>query len=330
MDTTYDVISVRGKAVRVPVMQIDGRVVAVTGRFPRVACVKDEEWYDGGRIDDLAGFRRAISASGLRADVLTVGGDLETKREVAGAVREPDNVAVIDTSDFKAWWQGLPQEARKNTRRAAKRGVRVEIVDYTDDLVRGIKAIYDEAPIRQGRRFWHYGKDIETVRRENGTYLERSVFLGAFVDDQLIGFMKWVRVGDLARIMQILCLNSHQDKRPIIALIAKAAEVCHQQGSRYLVYGKYTYGNKDDSSITEFKRRLGFRQLDFIRCLLPLNLRGQIALQLGLHRGLIGLLPGRLLQHLIRWRSWWLMRRDARSGESADSDKEEAAPTAGA
>ena len=319
MSITYDVLSIRGKAVRVPVVQIEGCLVAARGRFPRIASIKDEEWHVGGRIVDLERFRRALGASGLKADMLSFGSDLEAEREVAGAKRELDNVAVIDTSDFKEWWESLPQEARKNTRRAAKRGVRVEIVDYTDDLVRGIKAIYDETPIRQGRRFWHYGKDIDTVRRENETYLERSSFLGAFIDDQLIGFMKWVRVGDAARIMQILCLNSHQDKRPIIALIAKAAEVCHQQGVHCLVYGKYTYGNKGDSSITEFKRRLGFKQLDFTRYHLPLNLRGRLALQLGLHRGLLTVLPNWLLQRLIQCRAWWLARLDARRGaESAD------------
>jgi len=320
MTITHDVISVRGKSVRVPSLQVGGRVVAVTGRFPRVASIKDEDWYEGGRVDDVGALRRAIAEAGLGADVLALGGDLDAVREIPGAVHEADNVAVIDTSDFDGWWNALPQEARKNTRRAAKRGVRVEVVEFGDDLVRGIKAIYDEAPIRQGRRFWHYGKDIETVRRENGTYLEASVFLGAYVGDELIGFMKWVRIGKLARIMQILCLNAHQDKRPIIALIAKAAEVCHQQGSQYLIYAKYSYGNKDDSSITEFKRRLGFTQLDFTRYLVPLNLRGRIALRLGLHHGLAGMLPGWVLHRLLQWRAAWLKRR---SSGGAESEREE-------
>lgn len=317
MNITHEELSVRGKTVSVPVVRIDGHVVAASGRFPRFASVKDEEWLEGGRIDDAEAFVRALSASGLGADVLSFAGDFGAHREVDGALREIDNAAVIDTRDFRQWWDALPQEARKNTRRAAKRGVRIEVVEFTDALVRGIKAVYDEAPIRQGRRFWHYGKSLEMVRRENGTYLDRSVFLGAFVGDELIGFMKWVRVGEVARIMQILCLSAHQDKRPMIALIAKAAEVCHAQGSRYLVYGKYTYGNKGDSSIAEFKRRLGFRQLDFPRYHVALNRRGRLALQLGLHRGLLGVLPGWLLQRLIGWRAKWLERRNGPSGAVA-------------
>lgn len=310
MNLTHDVLSVRGQAVSVPVARIDGRIVFARGRWPRLASIKDEEWVEGVRIDDTGAFVRALAVSGLKADIFSYAGEFGRNAPLAGAVRENDNVAVVETGDFEQWWDALPQEARKNTRRAAKRGVRVEVVEFTDELVKGIKAVYDETPIRQGRRFWHYGKSLETVRRENETYLDRSVFLGAFVGDELIGFMKWVRVGEVARIMQILCLNAHQDKRPIISLIAKAVEVCATQGSRYLVYGKYTYGNKGDSSIKEFKRRLGFKQLDFPRYQLALNVRGRVALWLGLHRGLLGMLPGWMLQRLIGWRAWWVKRRD--------------------
>jgi hypothetical protein len=324
MSVTYDEMMVRGRAVRVPAVLVDGRIVTVSGRPLRVAAVKDEEWLAAGRVDDLPRFLRGLRASGLKADVLTFAGDLGGDSQPAGAQREADNVAVIDTSDFKGWWDGLPQEARKNTRRAARRGVTVRTVTFDDDLVQGIKAIYDETPIRQGRKFWHYGKDIETIRRENGTYLDRSVFLGAFLGTELIGFMKWVRVGDTARIMQILCLNAHQDKRPIIALIAKAAELCHDDGCRYLVYGKYTYGNKGNSSITEFKRRLGFRHLEFWRYHVPLSLRGRIGLRLRLHRDLLELLPAWLLHRLIGWRAQLLSRRDSRAGAPSSGSADEA------
>jgi hypothetical protein len=323
MSTMYGELSIRGKTVRVPMAEVGGRSVAVSGRYPKMASVRDEEWLEGGWISDVTTFIPALRTSGLNADVFSFSGALAEQVEIPGTLSEVDNVAVIDTQNFKVWWEALPQEARKNTRRAAKRGVTVDVVAFDDSLVRGIKTIYDEAAIRQGRRFWHYGKDIDVVRRENGTYLDRSVFLGAFAEGQLIGFMKWVRVGDVARIMQILCLNAHQDKRPIIALIAKAAETCHKQGCRYLVYGKYTYGNKGDSSITEFKRRLGFQQLDYLRYHVALTLQGRVALALGLQHGVQGLLPAWLLRKLLAWRARWLTRsqgpatglRDARADD---------------
>ena len=88
----------------------------------------------------------------------------------------------------------------------------IRLAKLDDDFAAGIKAIYDATPVRQGRQFWHYGKDIDTVKRENGSYLDRSEFLGAYYSGQLVGFMKLVYVGDAARSMQILCLNAHQDK----------------------------------------------------------------------------------------------------------------------
>ena len=153
--------------------------------------------------------------------------------------------------------------------------------------------------------------------RENGTYLDRCEFLGAFYESQLIGFMKWVYVNDAARIMQILCLNSHQDKRPIIALITKAAEICHQRGMRYLIYGKYTYGSKAESSITEFKRRLGFTQKDFPRYHIPLTTGGRIAIQLGLHVDWKSRLPPAALDAMLRVRASWLKRRATEASVAA-------------
>ena len=65
-------------------------------------------------------------------------------------------------------------------------------VPFDDVLVKGIWEIYNETPVRQGREFPHYGKDLETVHREEATFLDRSVFIGAFLQERLIGFVKLV------------------------------------------------------------------------------------------------------------------------------------------
>ena len=266
----------------------------------------------GEPVADPTKFVNALRASGLPADIFAFSGPIDGTPVEGGGQFEIDNVAVIRTDDYKAWWEGLPQEARKNTRRAVKKGIEIRSAALDNGFAAGIKAIYDEAPIRQGRKFWHYGKDLDTVKQENGTYLDRCEFLGAYYSGQLVGFMKFVYVGDAARIMQILCLNAHQDKRPMIALIAKAAEICHQKGLKYLVYGKFTYGRKTDSSIAEFKRRLGFEQMDFLRYYAPLSLRGRIALKLGAHKGWRALLPPKLINDLLKIRTWWLQKAERR------------------
>ncbi len=298
----------QGKSCLVPMCRIDGREVVAVGRWLRIATLNDEEWLEGAPVADPAKFVSALRASGLRADIFAFSGPIDGTPAEGDGQFEIDNVAVIRTDDYRAWWEGLPQEARKNTRRAAKKGIEIRSAALDNDFAAGIKAIYDETPLRQGRKFWHYGKDLDTIKRENATYLDRCEFLGAYYSGQLVGFMKFVYVGDAARIMQILCLNTHQDKRPIIALIAKAAEICHQKGLKYLIYGRFTYGRKTGSSITEFKRRLGFEQKDFPRYYVALSLRGWVALKLGAHRGWLALLPPKLINHLLKIRTWWLQK----------------------
>lgn len=129
----------------------------------------------------------------------------------------------------------VKDKTRNMLRRADKAGVVVREVPFDDALVRGIAAIYNEWPMRQGRRFKHDGKSLELVRRENATLLDRSVFLGAFVGDDLVGFAKVVTARRQAALMQILAMIAHRDKATTNALIARAVRVCEQQRVSYLV-----------------------------------------------------------------------------------------------
>jgi hypothetical protein len=269
----------------------------------------DAEFTEGFSVPDVEAFRVTLLACGLRADLFAFSSPLEKAECAYPLPHLMDNAAVVETANFGAWWDALPQEARKNARRAGKRGVVLRVADFDDEFVVGIKKIYDETPIRQGRRFWHFGKPAERVRSENATYLDKSEFIGAYLNGELIGFLKLVYVGQVGRIMQILALNAHHDKRPMNALVVKAVERCAAKGMEYLVYGRYTYGNKLDSSIAEFKRRMGFRQLDFPRYFLPLTIKGRLAVRMGLQRELIEVLPSQVIAALSSIRSAWLVWR---------------------
>ena len=76
----------------------------------------------------------------------------------------------------------------------------------------------------------------------------------------------------------------------------------------HLVFGQYVY-NDDESSLTAFKRQNGFDQILVPRYFIPLTLRGEIAMKLGLHRGFAKRLPKPLLAELLRWRRRWYARR---------------------
>lgn len=291
MSSNYAEVRIRGKDIKVPATVVDGRTIVVTGKWLSVAKFKDEELVEGELVNDPVQLISTLKARALQADILSFPQAINEHDPKFSYPFEWDNVAAADTRDFNKWWEELPQESRKNARRAAKRGVTVELTTLDGDFVRGIKSIYDESPIRQGMRFWHYGKSLERVRLENETYLERSDFLGAYHEGKLIGFMKWVYVGKVARIMQILSMSSHYDKRPMNAMLAKAVEVCHQKGAHYLVYSKFTFGNKSVSQLADFKRRNGFVKMDFPMYHVPLTIKGRIAIKLGVHRGLLGMLP---------------------------------------
>lgn len=305
----YVEVAEGGKTTRVPTTVIDGKTVTLTGKFITMASIFDEEFVEGELIHDPPKFVEKVLAEGLRPDILMFPQKLYEAEPRYPYFFDWDNAAVACTRDFDQWWSQLPQESRKNARRAAKRGVVVESTKLDDKLVRGIKEIYDEMPVRQGKRFWHYGKDEETIRRENSTYLDRSEFIAAYFNNELIGFIKFVYVDTVANMMQILSKASHYDKRPTNALIAKAVEVCQEKGIAYLVYGKFTYGNKEGSQLSEFKRRNGFLQMNFPRYFIPLTMKGRMFLRLRLHRGLLGLLPANLIDVLLWVRAAFLRGR---------------------
>jgi hypothetical protein len=316
-------IRVHGKSTQVPAAEVCGRTVVANGGNIKIASVLDEGIAEGEPIKDPESFVAALKQSGLKADVLTF---FQRPPDVAPKFNHHfdwDNYAVVDTSNFDAWWEKLPQEARKNTRRSAKRGVIVKSVSYDDALAQGIHKMCNESPMRQGKPFWHYGKDFETVKREHGTYLERSEFVAAYFQDELIGFIKMVYVDRLAWILHILAFNAHYDKRPLNALITEAVKICNQKGMNYFVYGNYIYGNKKDSSLLEFKRRNGFEQLDFPRYYIPLTLKGRIYVALRLYRGAVGLLPGPVLKLLLKTRETFYKRKGTVETAKTENGKDE-------
>ncbi|MGH7950545.1 MAG: hypothetical protein ACREFE_01295 [Limisphaerales bacterium] len=311
-------IRLNGKTFQVPSLEIEGRTLIVTGKWIKTASIRDADVMEGELVKNPETFIAALKNGDLKADVLTF---FQRPPEVTPKFNyhfEWENYAAVPITTFENWWEKLPQETRKNARRAAKRGVVMKSVAFDDELARGIHKLYNETPVRQGKRFWHYGKNFETVKREHVTYLERSEFIGAYFQDELIGFIKMVYVDRLAYMFHIIAMNAHFDKRPMNALIAKAIEVCAQKGVGYLIYGNYIYGNKNHSSLAEFKRRNGFEPINFPTYYIPLTLKGALYINLKLYRGAGGLLPEPVLQSLLAIRSWFYNKRE----KSAESNGE--------
>ena len=320
-NTTIE-ISVKGRPVSVPSVQVNGRTLYAAGGWLKIASVRDEAWLDGEAVPDPVLAIEKIREGGLNADLFTFPQRLPHPEKRFDYPFLWDNVASINTQNFTEWWEKkLPQETRKNVRRSVKRGVTVREVEFSDDLVRKIVEINNEAPIRQGRPFWHYGKPFEVVKKDYLGLNDRAIYIGAFHGEDLIGFIKLILMGEIAGILQIVCMNKHQDKRPANALVTKAVELCAARNLKFMVYGKYVYGNSTKSPLTEFKRRNGFEQTMIPRYYVPLTLKGRLALALGLHLSFKRFIPGDLHFFLGNLRARWYQKSAGDSNASEEKSE---------
>jgi hypothetical protein len=320
VSTTFKEISLRGRMVKCPCVNVEDRAVLAHGKLVRMASVHDEVWLEGDGVRDPKDAIGKIKGR-LAADIFTFAQKIPDTQPKYAYKMEWDNAAAIPLTGYEDWWEKLPQESRKNVRRSGRRGVVARVAELDDAFIEGIVAIYNETPVRQGKPFPKFGQTFADVKRDMSQLLDRSVFVGAYHGSELIGFVKLVFVGQVASILSINSMNVHFDKRPTNVLIAKTVEIAVARGMTHLIYGRYVYGNKAASPLTEFKRRNGFVQIDLPRYYIPLNMRGQLTLALNLHRGLVGILPDRVLAILLNIRSWIFQTLLRRRNQAQDASK---------
>lgn len=323
---TSDSIEVRrgGKTLILPMVKVDNQILISIGRWLKIASIHDDELVVGQVMDGDERFIRAVKKSALKADIFKFAQHLPEITPKYSYYMELDNVAVIPITTFEDWWnERVSSNLRKDVRRSQKRGIAVRVVEFNDEFIQGVVSIYNETPIRQGRPFWHFQKGFERVKAETSTYLERSEFIGAYFNDELVGFLKIVYVGQVARLMYILSKIAYQDSRPTNALIAKAVEVCALHKCSHLTYGNYTYGNKTDSSLAAFKQRNGFEQVLFPQYYVPLTLKGALFLKLRLHHGFRSLIPENFLNVARRARAMVLQKYMQRRNTLAQTSNEQ-------
>lgn len=278
--------------------------IIMKGRILKIGEVFDEFWMRSKDMLSLSEIIASLQRLPGRPDIMTAIQKLPYVNPQYSYYHEWTNYAVAQFESYKEWFEKQADRmARKAIRKSAREGIRTEVVPFNDDLVKAICSIYNELPIRQGRKFWHYGKDPLKVKAENCTYLERSVFIGAFFENELVGFTKIVFDEEVASLMQILSKSAYFDKRPNNALISKAVEVCEQRQVKYLTYGQYAYGKKEHSSLIEFKKVNGFKRVDVPHYYIPLTFLGRAALALKLHKGIRDRIPASLGTMFIQLRA---------------------------
>lgn len=283
--------------------------IRVSGRVVRKAQLEADKYHF---LEDPETLLRKLKSCGTRVDLFTFIQALPDTAKKHLYPMEWDNFAALPVTTFDNWWtQQIGFKARNKAKQAAKKGVEVRETPFNEELVRGIWAIYNESPIRQGRRFPHYGKSYDRIYEEEATFLNTSVFIGAYLGQNLIGFIKlvWDESLKQAGLMNIVSALAHRDKAPTNALVAQAVRSCADRKISYLVYSNFAYGGKQNSTLSDFKERNGFQRMDVPRYYVPLTALGAWSLRLGLQHRLATRLPEPIAAKLREFRESWYSRR---------------------
>lgn len=288
--------------------EINGKALAIRRRGLVRLCSLRDEYYEF--VENPVAFLRDLKSNPLiNADLFTFIQSIPDSHPRFAYHLEFDRTAVLFLSTYEHWWEKqINGKTRNMVRKAQKAGVEIRSAEFGDDLIRGIQTIYNESPVRQGRPFWHYGKSLEMLRREHGTFLDQSQFFGAYYDGELIGFIKLVHGDGVSSLMNILSMISRRDKAPTNALISKAVEICAERGVPRLQYGTGNAG-----SLGDFKKHHAFQEVRVPRYYVPLNSKGAVALRLGLHHRFDRYLPENWRNRLLKFRTDWFAFQNAKS-----------------
>src|SRR5271157_3677407 len=113
-------VAIKGKWFTVPALEINGKDIIVRGKWIRIAHVEAEEWLES-ELEDPQGCVQVLKqqrSGDLRADILSFTQKPPAIRPKYQYPMERDSIAAIRLTTFQQWWEGLPQETRKNVRRA--------------------------------------------------------------------------------------------------------------------------------------------------------------------------------------------------------------------
>ena len=293
-----------GQPAKIRCVDIDKQTYVIN-RGPVTVAGLEDDWYEDVH-DPYAVIKALSNYQGFKPDVFTFLQrlpDLEPKYDFH---LEFESVAALAITTYDHWWSKQVKGTTRNmVRKSQKAGVQTREVAYDDEFVRGMVKIFSESPMRQGRRFWHYGKDFETVKEQFSRYIFREEMIGAYYQGELIGFVMLGDAGHFGVVGQIISMLKHRDKATNNALMAKTVEVSERKKLPYLVYGYWC-----DSSLVDFKRYSGFQEARMPRYFVALTEKGKLALKLGAHRGWKAMIPQGLKRKFKHWRSRWYAMKE--------------------
>lgn len=279
-----------------------GKEISIAGRLLKTARLR-HEWFEF--LEDPPITIHKIRQSLPCADLFTFLQDIDEKQYQYGFHMELNSASILPITTHEDWWKDIDFKVRNKIRKSQKSGVELRPTTLNDEFAKGVESIYNESRFRQGRKFLHYGKTFTVIKEDLSSFPDRALFIGAYYQSELIGFMKLFEGKNVLRTVHIIAKLGHRDKPVMDALIAKAVEICDQKQIHYLHYGSWTTGG-----LGAFRMKHGFKRFDVPRYFVPLTIRGELMLKLKLHHRFKDHLPDRLLDALLALRRECVALRD--------------------
>jgi hypothetical protein len=280
---------------------VDGKELLVSGRFVKTVRVVGEAHMP---LVDPVAIANQIRRSRLRADIFTFVQGVNDRTPKYAFQQQLVQIAVLPITTYDDWYtRKLYNKPRNMLRKALKSGIEIRLEELSEPLIEGIKAIYDESPIIQGKPNYHYREDLDKIKRAHSRFLERSQFITAHYAGELIGFAKVTFSQECAFLINFASMISHRDKAVSSALLAKVVEICANRKSSCLVYG--VWGSGGTRGLVEFKVANGFECVEVPRCYVPLTWLGSLALKVGIHQSLVNKMPAWSLEAAGKMRKRW-------------------------
>jgi hypothetical protein len=305
-----ETIRIKGVPVSLDAVRIKDQTFIISGKLITTAHLSDkDEWLRD--VQDPDEVILGLKVAPIKIDLLRFWQRIPDSDAKFYYYKEWQQIAAIPIKDYNDWLtKQISPSARNKVRKSQKFGVAIQETRLSDELVHGIMEIFNQSPVRRGKRFWHYGKDFETVKKEMSLDLQDSIFITAYHENELIGFIKLYLTDRYAMITLILDKTTHRDKAPMNGMIAKAVEVCSQRKIPHIAYTVWRRGEHG-----QFQESNGFERIPVPEYFVPLTLRGKLALKLGLHRGVRGLVPERAMIWFLalrtKWYSWKYRQKTA-------------------
>ncbi|HXL09706.1 MAG TPA: hypothetical protein VN966_05765 [Candidatus Bathyarchaeia archaeon] len=291
-------IKPKGKPAMVDTVKVAGKTFAIRGKVLKTASLNREWQYD---VDNPEEVIRVLKDSDMQIDLLKFWQRVPETEPKYQYYREWRQVAAIPITDFKHWWdKQVNCKTRNMVRKSQKLGVIIKQIELDDEFVRGVVDIYSQSPLRRGKPFGHYGKGFATVKRELSDAGGEAVYVAAYYNKELIGFIQFLVADRYAMITMILDKTTHRNKAPMNAMVAKVVEICADRQIPYLTYTVWRRGEHG-----QFQKHNGFTKIPVPEYYVPITLRGRLALLLRLHEGLQSVLPENVIVWLLRMRTKW-------------------------